>query len=74
MTLTRGPSDAVRRRRDQLAALYAQRQYEAAARANRGRAADFRVIGDNDMADQLDAAADIAAKAARREIFLGGAP
>lgn len=58
------------RRRDQIAALSAQRQYEGAARANRSLATELRSRRFATLADQLDAAADIAARAARRETFL----
>lgn len=58
------------RRRDQIAALSAQLQYEGAARANRSLATELRGRRFTTLADQLDAAADIAARAARREIFL----
>lgn len=71
MTLMR-PSPAEARRRDQIAALSAQLQYQGAARANRGLATELRGRGFRTIADQLDHAADVAAKAAGRETFLEG--
>jgi hypothetical protein len=56
------------RRRDQIAALSAHLQYEGAARSYRSLATELRGRRFTAIADQLDAAADIAAKAARAEI------